>query len=68
MSRQTWFDGFKDAENLCINNDYTLQMLKDMIAFERRLVSDDYRWDKWCSGFADYIVNLEFRMGEGNGQ
>lgn len=65
MRRQTWFDGFKDAENLCINKAYTLQKLKDMLAFERRLVSDDYRWDNWCSGFDDYIINLEFRTGEG---
>ena len=65
MSRQTWFDGFKDAENLCINKAYTLQMLKDYILVERKVVSDDYRWDNWCSGFADYILNLEFRMGEG---
>lgn len=65
MSKQDWFDGFKDAEDLCINKQYTLQMLKDYILVERKVVSDDYRWDVWCSGFDDYILNLEFRMGEG---
>lgn len=65
MSRQAWFDGLKDAEDLFISKAYTLQMLKDMIDVELNTASIDYHRSIWRSGFADYILNLEFRMGEG---